>query len=85
MLSGGNCIYLVAPHAGFFGNEIVKSILHFRISWNEQQQVPHTKCDPGGFRRNRKNRVKRIRRFPPGCNIPFGLNVYLHSSRLASW
>lgn len=43
-------MYLVAPDAGFFGNKIVKSILHFGICRDEQQQIPHTQRDPGGNR-----------------------------------
>lgn len=47
-------MYLVAPDAGFFGNKVVKSILHFWICWNEQQQIPHPKSDPGDYKKNIK-------------------------------
>lgn len=44
-------MYLVAPDTGFFGNKIVESILHFWICWNQQQQLPHTKSDPGDYKK----------------------------------
>lgn len=28
-------MYLVAPDTGFFGDKVIKSILHLRICWNE--------------------------------------------------
>lgn len=28
-------MYLVAPNTGFFGDKVVKSILHLRVCWNE--------------------------------------------------
>lgn len=68
---GGSRIYLVAPHAGFFGNKIVKGVLHFGICRNEQQQVPHAESDPGECRRNRKRAGEAHSQVaPPGCDIP---------------
>lgn len=46
--------YLVAPDAGFFGNKVVESILHLRISWNQQKKLPHTKSDPIGHQTQKK-------------------------------
>lgn len=76
-------IYLVAPDTGFFGNKVVQSILHFRICWNEQQQIPHPKSDPGDFKKNKRT-WKSTFTGDWGAN-PFRLYVYLDSSRLASW
>lgn len=85
MAGGSGCIYLVAPDAGFFGNKIVKSVLNFGIGWNEQQQIPHSQSDPGGFRENRETGVKHICRFRRGCKLAMEPSAHLHSSRLASW
>lgn len=51
--------YLVAPDAGFFGNKVVESILHFWIRWNQQQQLPHTKSDPGDYKKKKENMEKK--------------------------
>lgn len=40
--------YLVAPDAGFFGDKVVESVLYFWVSWDQQQQFPHTNGDPVG-------------------------------------
>ena len=48
--------YLVAPDAGFFGNKVIESVLHFRICWYQQQQLPHTKSDPVDYQRETLNK-----------------------------
>lgn len=55
MFSHNGLMYLVTPDAGFFGNKVVESILHLWVCWNEQQQIPHTKSDPGDYEKDKKH------------------------------
>lgn len=67
-------MYLVAPDTGFFGDKVIKSILHLWICWNEKQQIPHTKRDPGGRKKEtnavtmQNNLLKRV--FKKSARVP---------------